>query len=91
MNDGVGRRRVGAELDSLEGTSAGLCQVVGRGAAEVSRLVRVSRGRCDAGHLALGAEGAVACGTVLVGGKAAELKVVVDAPVDGEESLRVPC
>jgi len=54
-------------------------------------LSRSSCGRGDANHLAPGAEGGVACGTVLVGGQAVatELEVAVDAAVDGEEALGV--
>jgi len=57
------------------------------------RLIGSSRGRCNVGNFAPGAEGGVACGTVLVGGQAvaAELEVVVDAAVGREEALRVPC
>ncbi len=52
-----------------------------------------SRCRRDADHLAPGAEGVVACDMMFVGGQAmaAELEVVVDAGVGGEEALRVPC
>jgi len=37
------------------------------------RLIGSSRGGCNAGNLAPGAEGVVACGTVLVGGQAMAL------------------
>ena len=54
-------------------------------------MIRSSRGGCNADHLAPGAEGSVASATVLVGGQAAALEVVVDAAVGGKEALRVPC
>ena len=49
------------------------------------RLVRFSCRGSDVGHLAPGAEGGIASGTVLVGGQAvaAELKMVVDAALGG--------
>ena len=55
------------------------------------RLIKSSRCRRDADHLAPGAEGSVAGGAVLVGGQAvtAELEVVVDAAVGRKEALRV--
>jgi len=55
------------------------------------RLIRASRGGRSAGNLAPGAEGSVACGTVLVGGQAVatELEVVVDAGMGGQEALGV--
>jgi len=51
------------------------------------RLIKSSRCRRDADHLAPGAEGSVAGGAVLVGGRAvtAELEVVVGR----KEALRV--
>ena len=58
-------------------------------ASESSRLIRVARGGRYADHLAPGAEGGVACGTVLVGSQAAaaEFKVVVDPAVGRESAL----
>ena len=53
------------------------------------RLIRASHGGRCASHLAPGTEGRVACGVVLVGCQAvaAELKMVVDAAMGGEEAL----
>ncbi len=47
---------------------------------------------CDAGHIAPDLEGEVARSTILGGSQAmaAELEVIVDPAVDGEEALRVP-
>jgi len=58
-------------------------------ASESLRLIRASRSGCYADHLAPGAESSVPGSTVLVGGQAmaAELEVVVDAAVDGQEAL----
>ena len=55
------------------------------------RLTRGSRCGRDARHLAPGAEGGVACGAVLVGGRAvaAELEMVVNVAAGREEPLRV--
>ncbi len=54
-------------------------------------LAGVSHGRCGAGHLAPCLEGSVACGSI--GGDrqavTAELDVVVDAAMGGEEALGV--
>ncbi len=57
------------------------------------RLIRSSRCGHDADHLAPGAEGSVACGTMFVGGQAmaTELEMVVDAAMDGAEALGVTC
>ncbi len=51
-------------------------------------LLRPLRGSRNAGDLAPGAEGGVACGAVLVSGQAmaAELEVVVDPAVNGQEA-----
>ena len=71
--------------------AGGRCQIGGRGVARALRLMGVSsRGR-DAGHLAPGAEGMVASGTMFGGGQAVvtKLEMVVDAAVGGEEALRV--
>jgi len=69
----------------------GLCQVDGSGDTEGLRLIRSSRCRRDADHLAPGAEGGIVGGSVIGGGQAmaAELEVVVDAAVGGEEALGV--
>jgi len=66
-----------------------LCRVADRHHLEGLRLIRASRGGCNACRFAPSVEGAVACGTVLVGGQtiAVELEMVVDPAVSGQETL----
>ncbi len=66
-------------------------QVDGCGVAKALRLIRSSRGGRDANHVAPIVKGSVAGGTIFVGSQsvAAELKVVVDAAMGGQEALRV--
>ena len=66
----------------------GSCQV-GTADTEGRWDERKLRGRWKAGDLAPEAEGGASCGSVLVGGEvmSAELKVVVDPAVGGEEAL----
>lgn len=68
---------------------AGHCQVDGCRAAAGLQLIRSSHCGRDADHLASGAEGAVAGGTVLAGDQAmaADLEVVVDAALAGQDAL----
>ena len=58
--------------------------------ADGLRLIRASRCGRDARHLAPDAEGGVAGGAVLLGGRAvaAELEMVVDVAAGREEPLR---
>lgn len=53
--------------------------------------MRPLRGSRNAGDLAPGAEGGVACSAVLIGGQAmtAELEMGVDAAMGGKEVLRM--
>ena len=77
--DGFRRARYG---------TPGSCQV-GTADTEGRWDERKLRGRWKAGDLAPEAEGGASCGSVLVGGEvmSAELKVVVDPAVGGEEAL----
>src|SRR4051812_26670511 len=69
----------------------GRCQVEGRGDAEGLWLTRALRSDCNDGHVAPGAKRGVAGSAVSGGGEAvtAELEVVVDAAMAGEDALRV--
>lgn len=82
-------RRARTYIEEIRQACRGRCQVGGGGDAESLRVIRSSRSGCDADHLAPSAKGGVSCGTVLIGGQAmaAELEMVVDTGVGGEEAL----